>query len=145
MATKSESSIRELEGFLIRIAAYSSLTRREIDLNLVKEVLDKVMKHGEEKGLSVEEVIKTVAGKFNIKISDLKSEKKNKNLVLPRQLAMFLARKHTGESFPDIGAKIGGKDHSTVIYANNKIKKLIEEDQKIKDIVREVEDLLKRH
>lgn len=145
IATKSESSIRELEGFLIRIAAYSSLTRREIDMNLVKEVLNKVMKHGESRDISVEEVLKAVAAKFGLKISDLKSDKKNKNLVLPRQMAMYICRKITGDSFPDIGAKIGGKDHSTVIYANNKIKKLVEEDQKVKRLAEEIEEALKNH
>jgi len=145
IASKSESSIRELEGFLIRIAAYSSLTKREIDMNLVKEVLNKVMMHGDTRDISVEDILKTVAAKFNLKVSDLKSEKKNKNLVLPRQMAMFLCRKLTGESFPDIGAKIGGKDHSTVIYANNKIKKLVDEDPKIKKLAEEIEEVVKKH
>ena len=78
VASKAESSIRELEGFLIRIAAYASLTSREITMDLVKEVLQKLLKKGESKELSVEEIVKTVAGKFNIKISDLKSEKKTR-------------------------------------------------------------------
>jgi chromosomal replication initiator protein len=142
VASKAESSIRELEGFLIRIAAYASLTSREITMDLVKEVLQKLLKKGESKELSVEEIVKTVAGKFNIKISDLKSEKKNKNLVLPRQIAMYLSRKLTSDSFPDIGMKIGGKDHSTVIYAYNKMKKKLDEDQKTKKVADEIEDLL---
>jgi len=90
IASKSESSIRELEGFLIRIAAFSSLTRREIDMNLVKEVLNKVMKHGEIKEITIEDVLKTVSAKFGVKVSDLKSDKRNKNMVLPRQMAMYL-------------------------------------------------------
>ncbi len=145
IASKSESSIRELEGFLIRIAAYSSLTRREIDMNLVKEVLNKVMKHGDTKEITIDEVLKAVSAKFSVKVSDLKSEKRNKNLVLPRQMAMYLCRKITGESFPDIGAKIGGKDHSTVIYANNKMKKLVEEDQKTKRLAEEIENELRNN
>lgn len=143
IASKSESSIRELEGFLIRIAAYSSLTGRQIDMNLVKEVLNKVMKHGESKEITIDEVLKAVSAKFGVKVSDLKSDKRNKNLVIPRQMAMFLCRKMTGESFPDIGSKIGGKDHSTVIYANNKMKKLVEEDPKIKRLAEEIENELR--
>lgn len=142
IASKAESSIRELEGFLIRIAAYASLTGREITMDLVKEVLNKILKKGDNRELSVDEIVKTVASQFNIKISDLKSEKKNKNLVQPRQISMYLARKLTSESFPDIGMKIGGKDHSTVIYAYNKIKKWIEEDEKVRKIVKDVEDTL---
>jgi chromosomal replication initiator protein len=142
IASKAESSIRELEGFLIRIAAYASLTGREITMDLVKEVLNKILKKGEAHEISIDEIVKSVATKFNIKISDLKSEKKNKNLVLPRQIAMYLARKLTSESFPDIGMKIGGKDHSTVIYAFNKIKRHLENDEKTRKVTEEIEDLL---
>lgn len=142
IASKAESSIRELEGFLVRIAAYASLTGREISMELVKEVLNKLLKKGETRELSIEEIVKTVAAKFNIKISDLKSDKKNKNLVQPRQISMYLARKLTSESFPDIGVKIGGKDHSTVIYAVNKIKKHLDQDVKIRKTIEEIEEIL---
>ena len=102
-------------------------------------------KQGEKPEVTVDEIMKTVAAKFNIRIADLKSQKKNKNLVIPRQIAMYLARRLTSHSFPDIGAKIGGKDHSTVIYANNKIKDLLEKDPKIEVVVRELEESLNRH
>jgi chromosomal replication initiator protein len=144
IASKSESNIRELEGFLIRIGAYASLTGREINMDLVKEVLKKFFKQGERKEITVDEIVKTVAGKFNIKISDLKSQKKNKNLVIPRQIAMYLSRKLTNLSFPDIGAKIGGKDHSTVIYATNKIREILDKDSKMLASVKEIEDMLNR-
>jgi chromosomal replication initiator protein len=144
IASKSESNIRELEGFLIRIGAYASLTGREINMDLVKEVLKKFFKQGEKREITVDEIVKTVAGKFNIKISDLKSQKKNKNLVIPRQIAMYLSRKLTNLSFPDIGAKIGGKDHSTVIYATNKVREILDKDPKMLASVREIEDMLNR-
>jgi chromosomal replication initiator protein len=144
IASKSESNIRELEGFLVRIGAYASLTGREIDMDLVREVLKKFFKQGEKREITIDEIVKTVAGKFNIRISDLKSQKKNKNLVIPRQIAMYLSRKMTTLSFPDIGAKIGGKDHSTVIYATNKVRDLLEKDPKIMASVREIEDALNR-
>lgn len=144
IASKAESNIRELEGFIVRIGAYASLTGREIDMDLVKEVLRKFFKQGEKPEVTIDEIMKTVAAKFNIKIADLKSQKKNKNLVIPRQISMYLARRLTSHSFPDIGAKIGGKDHSTVIYANNKIRDLIERDPKIGAVVREIEESLNR-
>ncbi|HBJ73998.1 MAG TPA: chromosomal replication initiator protein DnaA, partial [Syntrophaceae bacterium] len=125
IASHVESNIRELEGFLIRISAYSSLTNRAIDLDLVKEVLKTLVKYNNKQEVSVEEIIKVVAGKMNVKISDVKAHNKNKNLVLARQISMYLARKLTNFSYPDIGQKIGGRDHSTVIYANNKILKTI--------------------
>ena len=142
IASKSESSIRELEGYLIRIAAYASLAGREITMDLAKDVLNKITKQEKTLEITVDEIIKTVAGKFSIKIHEIKSDKKNKNFVLPRQITMYLARKLTSDSFPDIGAKIGGKDHSTVIYANNKIRKIMEQDAKIKHLIDDIENVL---
>ena len=140
IASHVESNIRELEGFLIRISAYSSLTNREIDLDLVKEVLKTLVKHNNKEDVSIEEILKVVAGKMNVKISDMKAHNKNKNLVLARQISMYLARKLTNFSFPDIGQKIGGRDHSTVIYANNKILKNIESDASFKKMIQDIED-----
>jgi chromosomal replication initiator protein len=142
IASHVESNIRELEGFLVRISAYSSLTGREIDLDLVKEVLKNVVKHNGNEEVSIEEIIKVVAGKLNVKISDIKAHNKNKNLVFARQIAMFLSRKLTNASFPDIGQKIGNRDHSTVIYATNKILNKIEVDPKLKNVIRDIEDVL---
>jgi chromosomal replication initiator protein len=146
IATQAESNIRELEGFLIRIGAYSSLTKREIDMDLVREVLKNIIKQNDKEEISIEEIVKVVAGKLKVKITDVQSQNKNKNLALSRQIAMYLARKLTSASFPDIGEKIGGRDHSTVIYANNKIKKTIESNTKLKQFIEEIEEtLLHKH
>jgi chromosomal replication initiator protein len=142
IASHVESNIRELEGFLVRIGAYSSLTSRKIDLDLVKEVLSSLVKHNQKGEVNIEEIIKVTAGKLNIKISDMKAHNKNKNIVYARQIAMYLARKLTNCSFPDIGQKIGGRDHSTVIYANNKILNCIKTDIKLKNLIQEIEDIL---
>jgi chromosomal replication initiator protein len=136
IASQAETNIRELEGYLIRIAAYSSLTSREIDLELVKSVLKKILRQDEQQQeISIEEIIKAVATKFNLKISDIKSQKKNKNFVAARQISMFMARELTSCSFPDIGEKVGGRDHSTVIYAHNKIKANIETDKALRTTI----------
>ena len=142
IASHVESNIRELEGFLVRIGAYSSLTGRNIDLDLVKEVLSSLVKQNKKGEISIEEIMKVIAGKLNIKISDIKSHNKNKNLVLARQITMYLSRKLTNNSFPDIGQKIGGRDHSTVIYANNKILNHIKTDPKLKNLIQDIEDVL---
>ena len=144
VASQVESNIRELEGYLIRISAFSSITGKEIDITLTKEVLKKILKRIEKEEVTIEEIIKTIAGKLNVKVSDIKSQKKNKNLVFARQIAMYLARKLTSLSFPDIGEKIGGRDHSTVIYANNKMKKGCDEDKNLKKIVQEIEEALQQ-
>jgi len=142
VASHVESNIRELEGYLIRISAFSSLTGKEIDMTLTKEVLKKIIKLNEKEEVTVDEILKTVAGKLNVKMSDIKSHKKNKNLVFARQIAMYLSRRMTSASFPDIGEKIGGRDHSTVIYACNKMKKVMEEDLTVKKIILELEEIL---
>ena len=143
IASCSESNIRELEGYLIRIAAYASLTGREINMNLVQEVLKKIITN--EKGiLTVEEIVKKVAHNFGIKLHEINSAKKNKNLATARQIAMYLSRKFTNASFPDIGMKIGGRDHSTVIYACNKIKKLIDTNETVKGMVQKIEGSLQQ-
>lgn len=142
IASQAESNIRELEGYLTRISAFASVTDREIDLHLVKEALKKVIKNQKYNEFSVEEIVKTVGNKLNVKLVDLKSEHKNKNLVLARQIAMYLARKLTSASFPDIGEKIGGRDHSTVIYAVNKIAKAITTDEKLKHLVNDLEEVI---
>ncbi len=142
IASQAETNIRELEGYLVRIAAYSSLTGHEIDIDLVKAVLKKLLRREEKREITIEEIVKAAAGKFNIKIADIRSPKKNKNLVLARQVSMFLAREMTSASFPDIGTKIGGRDHSTVIYAHNKIKKVMESDKALRDIIEEVQETL---
>jgi chromosomal replication initiator protein len=144
VASQVESNIRELEGYLIRISAFSSITGKEIDINLTKEVLKKILKRIEREEVTIEEIIKTIAAKLNVKISDIKSQKKNKNIVFARQVAMYLARRLTALSFPDIGDKIGGRDHSTVIYANNKMKNICEEDKNIKKIIQDIEDSLQQ-
>ena len=90
----------------------------------------------------IEEIIKIVSSQLAVKISDIKAHNKNKNLVAARQIVMYLARKLTKASFPDIGQKIGGRDHSTVIYANNKIINSIESDSKFKSLIKEIENNL---
>jgi len=142
LASQAESNIRELEGYLVRIAAYSSLTGRQIDLDLVKSVLKQLLRKEEKAEMTTEDIIKAVGVKFSIKISDIKSHKKNKNLVLARQVSMYLAREMTSASYPDIGTKVGGRDHSTVIYAHSKIKKILAMDKTLRNTVEEIQDVL---
>ena len=142
IASQAETNIRELEGYLIRIAAYSSLTGKDIDLDLVKAVLKKILHQEEQQEITIEEIIKAVSAKFNVKISDIKSQKKNKNFVLARQISMFMAREMTSSSFPDIGEKVGGRDHSTVIYAHNKMKKVLETDKALRGSVEDLREKL---
>lgn len=121
------SNVRELEGYLIRIGAYASLTSTPINLQMARDVLKDILIE-KNKELSIEEILKRVSIHFNVKISDIKSSRRHKAIVLPRQVAMYLARQLTSASYPEIGEKFGGKDHSTIIHAINKIEKLAAED-----------------
>jgi len=134
LASNVESNIRDLEGLLNRVVAFSFLNNCEITIDLSKEILKDLIKikKGE---VSIATIQKIVSTYFNIKLSDLKSNKKQKSVVFPRQICMYLARKLTKMSFPEIGAHFGGKDHSTIIYAFNKIEKQLLYNQKTKNVV----------
>ncbi len=138
LAQNITSNVRELEGTLINISAYAKLLNTEITVELTKEVLKNIIKEQSRQVMSIESIQKEVANFFGIKIQDLKSEKKLKNIAFPRQIAMYLARRYTGASFPEIGEKFGGKDHSTVIHAVRKIETMVAEDQSLKDTVNAV-------
>ena len=137
LAENIKTNIRELEGSLIRIGAFASLTESEINLNIAKEVLKEIISN-KNKEVNIDTIQKAVAYFFKIKVSDLNSNKKLKIFTLPRQIAMYLSRKLTNHSFPEIGVSFGGKDHSTVIYAVNKIDKQIESDSSIKEAVNSI-------
>ncbi|NIP38176.1 MAG: chromosomal replication initiator protein DnaA [Candidatus Dadabacteria bacterium] len=129
------SNVRELEGTLTNIIGYAKLLNSQISVDLAKEVLKNILKNDDRKVLSIETIQKEVSNYFGIKINDIKSNKKQKNIAFPRQISMYLVRRYTGASFPEIGEKFGGKDHSTVIHAVNKIEKLLEDDLSVKNTV----------
>ena len=128
------SNVRELEGYLIRIGAFASLTSTPVSLEMARDVLKDILVE-RNKELTVEEILKRVSSHYNIKISDIKSPKRLKAVVLPRQIAMYLSRQLTSSSYPEIGERFGGKDHSTIIHAIRKIEKLIEEDFQLRSTI----------
>jgi chromosomal replication initiator protein len=122
-----KANIRELEGSMLRVIAFASLTRQEISLELVKEVLKDALPN-EEKRISVDTIQRLVAERYNCKFSDMKSKKRTKQIAFPRQIAMFLTRELTAHSLTEIGAAFGGKDHTTIIHAYEKIDDLCQTD-----------------
>lgn len=134
LATSVSSNVRELEGFLIRIGAYASLTSTPVSLSMAREILKDILVE-KNREITVEEIQKIVANHFNIKVADLKSPKRLKALVLPRQIAMYLARQLTSCSYPEIGERFGGKDHSTIIHAIKKIEKQLDQDFQLRSII----------
>ena len=119
IAEKIKSNVRELEGSLIRLIAYASLTGREISLALAQDVLKNILR--EDPKVTIEIIQKYVANHYSLRISDLKSRNNAKSVALPRQIAMYLSKSLTNASLPQIGKNFGGKHHSTVIYSIKKV------------------------
>ncbi len=132
LASAIKSNVRELEGSLIRLSAFASLTKAPISLDLTKEVLRNIIQE-REPVFSVESIQKIVADYYKVSISDLKSPRRTKTLAHPRQVAMYLCKKIARSSFPEIGAKFGGKDHTTVMHACRKIESLLETNLKLQE------------
>ncbi|NVN98956.1 MAG: chromosomal replication initiator protein DnaA [Geobacteraceae bacterium] len=132
IGSSNASNIREIEGMLIRIGAYASLTKNKINLLMAKDILKDIIVD-KNREISIESIQKHVADHFKLKVADLKSEKRLKSFVIPRQIAIYLSRELTKASFPEIGEKFGGKDHSTVIYAVNKINAVMKDKPEILD------------
>ncbi len=127
IAGKIKSNIRELEGSLIRLIAYASLTGQEITLPLAQDVLKNILDH-EEKAVTIEIIQKFVADYYNLKMIDLKSRNNSKSVAMPRQIAMYLCKALTHASLPEIGRSFGGKHHSTVIHSIRKVEDLRKKD-----------------
>jgi len=127
IAGRIKSNIRELEGSLIRLIAYASLTGQEISLALAQEVLKNILEH-ENKAVTIETIQKHVADYYNLKLVDLRSRNNSKSVAMPRQIAMYLCKSLTHASLPEIGRSFGGKHHSTVIHSIRKVEDLRKKD-----------------
>jgi chromosomal replication initiator protein len=139
LASSSTSNVRELEGMLIRLGAFASLTGSAVSLTMARQVLKDII-IDKSRDITIEMIQKHVAEHFKIKLSDLKSDKRLKALVVPRQIAIYLCRDLTKSSYPEIGEKFGGKDHSTIIHSVKKVDRLITQDLDFKGTI----EILKR-
>ncbi|VYU66488.1 chromosomal replication initiator protein DnaA [Clostridium tertium] len=138
IATKIKSNIRELEGALIRIVAYSSLTNRPITVELAGEALKDIISNKQNKNVTIDVIQDVVAAYFNLRIEDLKSQRRTRNVAYPRQIAMYLSRKLTDMSLPKIGEEFGGRDHTTVIHAYEKISDSLNTDESLQHTVNDI-------
>ena len=127
LAMTMKSNIRELEGSLVRLGAYASLTGQTITLDMAKSVLRDLI-GTKKKIVSMDDIQETVGARFHVKIADLKSRRRSKTLVHPRQIAMYLCRELTDSSYPEIGRQFGGKDHTTIIHACKQVIKAKDSD-----------------
>jgi chromosomal replication initiator protein len=125
IASKIKSNVRELEGSMVRLIAYASLTGSELSLKLAQEVL-KSMVEEEDRNISIESIQKSVADHYGLKVSELKSKNNSRSIAVPRQVAMYLCKQLTKASLPEIGKEFGGKHHTTVMHSISKIAALYE-------------------
>ncbi len=139
LAANLKSNIRELEGALIRLGAYSSLIGQNITVDMAKIVLRDLL-GTKKRVITIEDVQEAVATRFHVKIHDLKSKRRTKTLVYPRQIAMYLSRELTNASYPEIGRDFGGKDHTTIIHAWKQVEKGLEKDNTLQATVENLKD-----
>ncbi|MDP3920096.1 MAG: chromosomal replication initiator protein DnaA [Candidatus Omnitrophota bacterium] len=142
IASKFKSNVRELEGALIRVVAYCALTGVPLTMVVVNQLLRDSLKE-EEKKISMEKVQRVVASYFDLRVSDLRAKSRSRSVAGPRQIAMYLIRSLTDHSLPEIGEYFGGRDHSTVLHACQKIRRAVESDAEKLKVVEEIKGLLK--
>lgn len=138
VATKIKSNIRELEGALIRIVAYSSLTNRAVSVDLASEALKDIISKKQGKSITIESIQDIVSSYFNLRVEDFKSQRRTRNVAYPRQIAMYLSRKLTDMSLPKIGEEFGGRDHTTVIHAYEKISENLKTDEGLQSTIDDI-------
>jgi chromosomal replication initiator protein len=134
IASRIKSNIRELEGSLTRMIAFCALTGREMSVDLAQEVLGELWGE-EEKVITIDQIQRKVCDFFGIRLSDLKAKTRTKAIAFPRQIAMYLARQLTHASLSEVGRAFGGKDHTTVLHAVDKVQTLLQEDPKLRKTV----------
>jgi len=138
IASRVSTNIRELEGALTRVVAFSSLTGRAMSVELAQDVLKDVFPQGEAAEVSIKRIQELVSERFGLSLEELCGDKRSQNIVYPRQVAMYLSRELTDSSLPKIGKEFGGRDHTTVIHATSKIARLIREDRSVYNLVQEL-------
>ncbi|HZG35775.1 MAG TPA: chromosomal replication initiator protein DnaA [Gaiellaceae bacterium] len=144
VAERVTTNIRELEGALTRVVAFSSLTGRPMTVALAEDVLKDVFPQGESIEISIRRIQETVSDRFGLSVTELCSAKRSQAIAYPRQVAMYLSRALTDSSLPKIGKEFGGRDHTTVMHANAKIEGMIREDRSVYNLVQELTARIKQ-
>ena len=145
IAHKIQKNIRELEGALIRVIAHASLNRSAVNVDMAARLLQDVIPSTETRTLSMETISRTVANFYHISLEEMKGKRRDKHIVFPRQVAMYLIREETASSLPAIGQAFGGRDHTTVLHSYEKISTESKEDQRLQADLRKLRELLYSH
>ncbi|MBD8026692.1 chromosomal replication initiator protein DnaA [Ureibacillus sp. Re31] len=142
IANQIDTNIRELEGALIRVVAYSSLVNKDISTELAAEALKDIIPNSKPRMISILDIQTAVGEHFHIKLEDFSAKRRTKSIAFPRQVAMYLSRELTDFSLPKIGEEFGGRDHTTVIHAHEKIASLLKEDQQLQQDIKQIRSML---
>jgi chromosomal replication initiator protein len=143
IANMIDTNIRELEGALIRIVAYSSLTNQDISSHLAAEALKDILPTGRNRLITIQDIQQRVGEFYGLKLEDFKARKRTRAIAFPRQIAMYMSREMTDYSLPKIGTAFGGRDHTTVIHAHDKISKQLKVDQELYKIIHSLTEKIK--
>jgi len=143
IAEKTDTNIRELEGAILRVAAFAALSNSDPDLSLARAAIDDGAPPA--KTINIDDILRETVDYFGLKIADLQSKKKSKSISRPRQICMYLARSLTGHSFEEIGGYFGGRDHSTVMYAYEKIRERMKSDAELRATVTKLDTNIKHN
>ncbi|BFH65940.1 MULTISPECIES: chromosomal replication initiator protein DnaA [Paenibacillus] len=143
IANQIDTNIRELEGALIRVVAYSSLTNQDVTTHLAAEALKDIIPSSRPKMITIQDIQQKVGEYYNLKLEDFKARKRTKAVAFPRQIAMYLSRELTDFSLPKIGEAFGGRDHTTVIHAHEKISQSLQNDQELYKVINNITEKIK--
>ncbi|TCP22152.1 chromosomal replication initiator protein DnaA [Scopulibacillus darangshiensis] len=143
IANQIDTNIRELEGALIRVVAYSSLINQDINVDLAAEALKDIIPSSKPKVITIKDIQMVIGEEYNVKLEDFAAKKRTKSIAFPRQIAMYLSRELTDYSLPKIGEEFGGRDHTTVIHAHEKISKLLSSDRELQKSIQDITEQLK--
>jgi chromosomal replication initiator protein len=144
LADRIRNNVRRLEGALMRVASYKSLSDREISREVIENLLRDIFQEQAKRAVTIEQIQRKVAEHFDVRLADMTSKRRPANIAFPRQVAMFLSRELTSSSLSDIGDAFGGKDHGTVIHACKLVKRRIEEDEQTRHVIRLLDSQLQR-
>ena len=144
LADRIRNNVRRLEGALMRVASYKSLSDRAITREVIENLLRDIFQEQARRAVTIEQIQRKVAEHFDVRLADMTSKRRPANIAFPRQVAMFLSRELTSSSLSDIGDAFGGKDHGTVIHACKLVKRRIEEDEQTRHVIRLLDSQLQR-
>ena len=144
LADRIRNNVRRLEGALMRVASYKSLSDRQITREVIENLLRDIFQEQARRAVTIEQIQRKVAEHFDVRLADMTSKRRPANIAFPRQVAMFLARELTNSSLSDIGDAFGGKDHGTVIHACKLVKRRLEEDEQTRHVIRLLDSQLQR-